>query len=1147
MADLAPAPYRLTVGPSSSGWVKPGSSSVASPNLNLTGAGSRKLLQLANGWLVAAGYSESAPTGVRFMVSKDDGLTWTQLAYLADGARIDSSPAIAAVGNNIVGLIRYNATNASMFVINALTQTDDNILGQMVPIDGGLLDIAKEGGVSIAAKGQNVHAVWLAKVPGLENSYNLRYSGSTDGGYTWSTPSQLTYRNASSEQFSNSVIAINGVDNPLIMSEYRAGSSYVLARMLKTSTGWIETGPFGSAYPLLQPNLFVDGPNVYMVWANASTSAGNKQIKFSKSTDNGVNWGSSVTVSTGHSGNHDTPAITADAGNKLYLTFSGIASAVDPAASNLRLVTSSNGGTAWSAAIDLTSFTNGTAALTPAMIQNVKRSYSPDNPLVLFNNHVKEQTEIGGTAQSGIAFNAPGLTPDTKYRVTFEVKDKHAVVRSVEKAAYTLAETPTLAISQPGASEPAATLTDGNPVTTKYQVMVGSKYVGTEGKLVSQPTSLVLTGKTLKLKGLDPKKTYAVKVRAINQEGTATSWSNAVRVGPPIIPPAVPKNVQAQAGLTSILLTWSPVSEATDYEVEVDNEPTYRNTYRGLSYTHQPLLSGTLHQYRVRAVKEGTPGPWSAPVVVRTLPALPTPPAGIGATATARTATITWIGQATALAYEVEWDGQVYTAGRETTFKQVGLPLNSRHAFRVRTVAAGGNSPWSERAFIATTNTLPAVPVAAAPIVSDQSVVLRWAAVSDAVSYDVEADGVTVRLGNDTSATFTGLSPGSEHSYRIRSVNELGVSSWTTAMPVTMFALPTPVFAPEVAGDTGIALSWNAIVGATGYEVEADGVVVSRSVTDYTHSGLTAETAHTYRVRALGGAGSAWSAPLPVWTLPVRPATPTGLHATAAKDRIYLNWSAVPGATGYDIEIDGQAVVDNGVATAYTDILLDPFSAHQYRVRARTTAIEGEWSTLVSLRTLPDKPAMPAGIAVTSAASIVTLNWTAEPSATKYEVEVNGAVIDNGTANSYKHRRVETGAEQKYRIRTTNASGTGEWSGLIVTNTLRAQLVKTKSVDMGLVGVNIRDFSRYTLKVTYDPGAIEIMDLSTYTSERELTTGRIAGTDVTVTSFVPGEITYVSDKAIAIDETWTGVINNLQMRAKVSGGSSITYSVIERP
>uniref|UniRef100_UPI0005646920 fibronectin type III domain-containing protein n=1 Tax=Anaerovorax odorimutans TaxID=109327 RepID=UPI0005646920 len=66
---------------------------------------------------------------------------------------------------------------------------------------------------------------------------------------------------------------------------------------------------------------------------------------------------------------------------------------------------------------------------------------------------------------------------------------------------------------------------------------------------------------------------------------------------------------------------------------------------------------------------------------------------------------------------------------------------------------------------------------------------------------------------------------------------------------------------------------------------------------------------------------------------------------------ITVTWEAVLNATGYDIEIDGQAV-DNGNSLTYQHTGLQPNTNHTYRVRAKKSDVIEEWSEAITASTL---------------------------------------------------------------------------------------------------------------------------------------------------------------------------------------------------
>ncbi len=128
--------------------------------------------------------------------------------------------------------------------------------------------------------------------------------------------------------------------------------------------------------------------------------------------------------------------------------------------------------------------------------------------------------------------------------------------------------------------------------------------------------------------------------------------------------------------------------------------------------------------------------------------------------------------------------------------------------------------------------------------------------------------------------------------------------------------------------DTTPTFSWNAVPGATGYELQiADseaGVETSPATsvtgTSYTPtSALTKGKTHYWRVRAKDGAGQygAWSG---VQSLRVDFDAVSGLSpadgATTTDTTPALRWNSVEGATGYELQIAGsEGGLDSAQAT----------------------------------------------------------------------------------------------------------------------------------------------------------------------------------------------------------------------------------------
>jgi subtilisin family serine protease len=70
----------------------------------------------------------------------------------------------------------------------------------------------------------------------------------------------------------------------------------------------------------------------------------------------------------------------------------------------------------------------------------------------------------------------------------------------------------------------------------------------------------------------------------------------------------------------------------------------------------------------------------------------------------------------------------------------------------------------------------------------------------------------------------------------------------------------------------------------------------------------------------------------------------------------------------------------------------------------------------------------PIGLVAKSIAGKTTLTWSAQSGATRYDVEVDGVVLANGTSTSYVHGGLVTGSAHIYRVRAVVGSSLGLWS-----------------------------------------------------------------------------------------------------------------------
>jgi len=587
--------------------------------------------------------------------------------------------------------------------------------------------------------------------------------------------------------------------------------------------------------------------------------------------------------------------------------------------------------------------------------------------------------------------------------------------------------------------------------------------------------------------GLTANTAYSYRVLAYNAGGNSV-YSNIAGATTLPNPPAAPSNLAATTASNSrIDLAWKDNAN-TELGFIIERK-TGAGVYSVIdsiganvtSYSSTGLAGNKLYFYQVRAYNAGGHSAYSNEANAMTLLDPPAAPSNLTANAlSSDQIDLAWTDNANneegfKIEIKIASSGaytEIAVVGAEaTTYSSTGFESNTQYFFRVRAYNSGGPSAYSNEASVTTLPDLPTAPsTLAAATVSNTQIDLTWTdnannetgfkierKLNSAVTYSQ----IATAGANVTSYASTGLNPNTAYSYRVRAFNTTGNSSYSNVSSAT--TLKNPPAAPS--GLTAAAVSKNQIdlawtdhandelgfvierkIGAAG--IYAEIATVDSNLTSYSNTGLSANTAYFYRLRAFHLAGaSGYSNEANAKTLPNSPAAPSSLTAMAASNsQINLAWTDnANNENGFKIErkigaagIYTQIASTGANVTSYSDLGLSANTAYFYRVRAHNAGGHSGYSNSASDTTLPNLPAAPDNLAATTVSkSQINLAWAdSAGNEDGFKIERKTAAagaytevaVAGANVTSYSNTGLSVNTVYFYRVRAYNAGGNSAYS-----------------------------------------------------------------------------------------------------------------------
>ncbi|MBR4752198.1 MAG: fibronectin type III domain-containing protein, partial [Thermoguttaceae bacterium] len=446
------------------------------------------------------------------------------------------------------------------------------------------------------------------------------------------------------------------------------------------------------------------------------------------------------------------------------------------------------------------------------------------------------------------------------------------------------------------------------------------------------------------ISNLTPGTSYTIGVVAYGDQKTADSKEATKKISTKSLATlAQPTITTVTSDFREISVEWKLVDGAQGYVAICSSSTTNEDVRVDLpsgetSYRFVNLTPGVSYKVKVVAKGDGIDTSDSKDTAYKTiktksLPTLATPTI-TSLTSDKRTINVAWKSVPDATGYYVSYRSlnspegdSFHILADETSYTFVKLTPGT--SYTVGVVAYGDleTADSKEATKKISTKSLATLtqPMITSLTSDKHSIEVAWKAVKNASGYQV-----SYSVGNSSDRTYeyvdaettrfsvSKLTPGTSYTVRVVALGD-GLdtqnskdTSYKKITTKSLETLATPTITSSTSDKRSIAFSWNAVTGATLYEVSyttASGGFVTRAVqadqTSYTFSDLAPGTAYTVKVVAQGdyfNTANSKEATKKISTKSlVTLAQPTITSLTSDKRSINVAWKAVKNASGYQV------------------------------------------------------------------------------------------------------------------------------------------------------------------------------------------------------------------------------------------------------
>jgi hypothetical protein len=378
-------------------------------------------------------------------------------------------------------------------------------------------------------------------------------------------------------------------------------------------------------------------------------------------------------------------------------------------------------------------------------------------------------------------------------------------------------------------------------------------------------------------------------------------------------------------------------------------------------------------------------------------------------------------------------------------------------------VASGAGQTDTSNAAQLTVKNVPGTPELVASE-SDAKVTLTWTPSSGASVYKVYKSDTAGNYAGAEERTvaanvyeyeWSGLTNGVTYYFKVKAENEVGDSASNEKSATPQVAEPgVPVLGPATPGDAQISLTWDPVIGSTGYKIfksttsgayGSEEVSVSDSVYGYDVTGLTNGTTYYFVIKATNPGGDSAASNEVSATPRTVPSIPTGVTASAGNGQATVSFTAPANGgsdiTSYKVTAMPGTITATGTSSPITVTGLSNGVAYTFTVQAVNSAGSSVASDVSNSVT----PRQPSGSSNTSTPSTTIPTTTPDPAPTPDSPQPMVDVFNSSIVNETNLvKAIESKvAEAKEANATIDFADTqGHWAEKTIDVFIKLQLIK---------------------------------------------------------------------------------------------------------